>query len=91
MGSYGAGAFSGQADSALEVFFDEIEVEEVGGQLFIEYLCSCSLPVVRLKTDRHFGCVHCDSVCYNANCPRCIELYLTDNFEEEEGDEDANL
>ena len=85
LGSHGAGAFSGQADSTLETYFDEIQLEGVAGVFYIEYLCSCGLPVVRLNNESNFACVHCDAVCMVMRCVDCYALMM-DKGDEEDSD-----
>jgi len=55
------------------------------GVFFIEYLCSCGLPVLRIG-ESNFACVHCDAVCFAGNCYECAKLQEIDD-EEEEDDE----
>lgn len=86
LGGYGAGAFSGQADSSLETYFDEVSIDGVVGVFFIEYLCSCGLPVVRLHGDGSFGCLHCDSVCMKLRCVDCYALMNQREGDEEDSD-----
>jgi hypothetical protein len=60
-----------------------MKIEGMQGSFFIEYLCSCGLPVVRMR-DMSFACVHCDSVCKIPNCFECRELMLNNGDEEDE-------
>jgi hypothetical protein len=53
------------------------------GAFFVEYLCSCGLPVVRLHSDGSFGCLHCDSVCVNMRCVDCYALMISGGDEED--------
>jgi hypothetical protein len=89
LGSYGAGAFAGQADSSLEVYTEQITVEGIPGFFYVEYMCSCGLPVVKLTNEINFACIHCDSVCAVENCKDCVKLLVIN--EDEEKDEDGDL
>lgn len=61
-----------------------MKVEGMQGSFFVEYLCSCGLPVVVLGKRRNFACVHCDAVCYAGNCYECKQLYNSQEEDEEE-------
>jgi hypothetical protein len=59
-----------------------MKIEGMQGSFFIEYLCSCGLPVIRIN-EAFFACVHCDAICYAGNCFECKQLYEYDDEEEE--------
>jgi len=81
------GVFFSKRGTTLELYIDTMYDEEADVDFKIQYMCSCGLPVYRLKSDEYgFGCNHCDSECKVKDCDDCKYLYSADL-----GAEDAGL
>lgn len=89
LGSNQVGEATGQAGPPVKPYIIVLEDEDTGEVYNIEIVCGCESVVIDLG-DGHYSCLHCDTVCTEQDCGKCIMLFAADYSEIEDEEEDES-